>query len=224
MQTETTGKQRRLDLKRFTILALLTAIAYLSIFVIKLKLFGFLSYEAKDVFITLGGFLYGPLAAILISVVTSLLELPTSDTGIIGFVMNALSSVFFSATASWIYHKKRSLLGAILGLICGVFAMTAAMLLWNYLITPLYLHIPRHEVAGMLTTVFLPFNLLKAGLNAALLMLVYKPFTRVLRQMRLLPERQNASNSTKATIVVWSLSLLIIAACIVSILKINGVF
>ena len=224
MQTETTVKQRRLDLKRFTILALLTAIAYLSIFVIKLKLFGFLSYEAKDVFITLGGFLYGPLAAILISVVTSLLELPTSDTGIIGFVMNALSSVFFSATASWIYRKKRSLLGAILGLICGVFAMTAAMLLWNYLITPLYLHIPRHEVAGMLTTVFLPFNILKAGLNAALLMLVYKPFTRVLRQMRLLPERQNASNSTKATIVVWSLSLLIIAACIVSILKINGVF
>ena len=223
MQTETTGKQRRLDLKRFTILALLTAIAYLSVFVIKLKLFGFLSYEAKDVFITLGGFLYGPLAAILISVVTSLLELPTSDTGIIGFVMNALSSVFFSATASWIYRKKRSLLGAILGLICGVFAMTAAMLLWNYLITPLYLHIPRHEVAGMLTTVFLPFNILKAGLNAALLMLVYKPFTRVLRQMRLLPERQNASNSTKATIAVWSLSLLIIAACIVSILKINGV-
>lgn len=209
--------------QKLCILALLAAVGYLSLFVIKLKLFGFLSYEAKDVFLTLGGFLYGPAAAAVLSILTALMELPTSDTGIIGMLMNGISSLLFSVTASWIYMRRRKLSGAVLGLICGVAAMTAGMLLWNYLITPLYMGVSRAEVAGMLTTVFLPFNLIKASLNAAITMLIYKPFTRVLRMLHLLPESTTAHNP-RATIATITLSVLILAVCVAAILKINHVF
>ena len=60
-----------------------------------------LSYEPKDVVIAIGGFLYGPLAALGISLVVSFIEMLTiSSTGWIGFVMNFLSSAAFAGTAA----------------------------------------------------------------------------------------------------------------------------
>ncbi len=219
--TINTPKNRSAQLQKLCILALLAAIGYLSLYLIKIKLFGFLSYEAKDVFLTLGGFLYGPPSALALSLITALLELPTSDTGMIGMLMNAISSLLFSVTASWIYMRRRTLDGAILGLLCGVAAMTAGMLLWNYLITPLYMGVSREEVAGMLTTVFLPFNLVKSTLNASVTMLIYKPFTRALRMLRLLPATIAKPNA-KASIITCALSVLIIGVCVAAIFKING--
>ena len=98
----------------------------------------FLSYEPKDVVIAIGGFLYGPLAALGISLVVSFIEMLTiSSTGWIGFVMNFLSSAAFAGTAALLYRKKRTQGSAIAGLFGGALLMTVLMLLWNYLITPL---------------------------------------------------------------------------------------
>lgn len=220
---QTSVMQNRSEkLQKLCILALLAAIGYLSLYLIKIKLFGFLSYEMKDVFLTLGGFLYGSPAALALSLVTALLELPTSDTGVIGMLMNAISSTLFSVSASWIYQRRRTLRGAMLGLLCGIVVMTTGMLLWNYLITPLYMGVSRDEVAARLTTVFLPFNLVKSTMNAAITMLVYKPFTRALRMLRLLPAT-TVTHDKKTSIFTGVLSVLIIGACIAVILKINGV-
>lgn len=65
--------------------------------------------------------------------------------------------------------------------------MTVLMLLWNYLITPLYMHTARADVAAMLVPVFLPFNLLKGCLNATITVLLYKPVVQGLRHAHLLP-------------------------------------
>ena len=72
--------------------------------------------------------------------------------------------------------------GAAAGLAAGVALMTGLMLLWNYFITPLYMGYPREAVAAMLLPVFLPFNLIKSALNAALTMLIYKPVSRALKR------------------------------------------
>ena len=57
--------------------------------------------------LTIGGFLLGPLASAAMSVVVSFVEMFTvSDTGIIGFVMNVLSSCSFACTAAVIYKKS----------------------------------------------------------------------------------------------------------------------
>ena len=70
--------------------------------------------------------------------------------------MNILSTCAFACTASAIYRKKRTLAGAVAGLAAGCAVMVSAMLLWNYLITPLYMGYPREAVAELLLPAFLP--------------------------------------------------------------------
>ena len=123
-----TEKKHRMDTRQMVILSLLTAMAFLSMFVIKVPVVLFLKYEPKDVFITLGGFLYGPLAVVLMSLTTSFVEMMTiSDTGPIGLLMNVVSTVAYAGTAAFVFRKLRSLAGAYLGLAIGSVAMTALM-------------------------------------------------------------------------------------------------
>ena len=92
----------------------------------------------------------------------------------------------------------------------GIAALTVTMLLWNYLITPIYMHMDRSVVAAMLPTVFLPFNLAKGGLNMALTLILYKPVVTALRKARLVPERENAQSGDRfdAGFLLFSFALL----------------
>ena len=174
--------------------------------------------------LTIGAFLLGPLEGIIMAVIVALLELVTiSNTGLIGFAMNVFSSCLFVCTASLIYRRKRTLSGALVGLICGAVLTTSGMLLWNYLITPLYMaNTTREQVAGMLIPLFLPFNLLKSGLNATLTMLLYKSVSTALRAAKLLPPAQNSSGGKKF-LPVTLLSLLVLAALILAMLVWKGI-
>ena len=127
--------------------------------------------------------------------------------------------------AAFIYKRKHTLKGAITGLIVGCLAATAVMLLWNVLITPLYLNQPREAVIGMLIPTLLPFNLGKYILNAAITMLIYKPIVTALRKANLLaPSSSDAAPVQKkqhlGTILV---SLLILITCILGFLAWQGV-
>ena len=125
-------------MKKLTVLAMMSAIAYVAVALLRFPVVLFLSYEPKDVVIAIGGFLYGPLAALGISLVVSFIEMLTiSSTGWIGFVMNFLSSAAFAGTAALLYRKKRTQGSAIAGLFGGALLMTVLMLLWNYIITVL---------------------------------------------------------------------------------------
>ncbi|MCL1858856.1 MAG: ECF transporter S component [Oscillospiraceae bacterium] len=177
-------------IKNIIILAILTALAYVAMLVVRVPFpaASFLTYDPKDVFIIIGGFLYGPLAVIPMSLVVSLLEMPLSGTGPVGLLMNILATCSFAFTAALIYKKRRTISGAVIGIISGVLLMIAVMILWNYLITPMYMGVPREFVAGMLIPVFLPFNLLKGIYNAAITILIYKRLSVVLRKLGILSE------------------------------------
>lgn len=204
----------RVTVKTVTSLAMLTALTYLAMLLSNLlpKVAGFLQMEVKGTVIAIGGFLFGPLSAAIISIVVAFIEMFTvSDTGIIGCVMNLLAACAFACPAAFVYQRMRTRKGAVIGLTVGVLALTATMLLWNYLITPLYMGIPRETVAGMLPTVFLPFNLVKGGLNMALTLILYKPVVTALRKARLAPERESApqnSDRFDAGFLLFSLALL----------------
>ena len=104
-----------MKVKKMVTLAMLAAISYLIVNLVRIPVVLFLKYEPKDVIITIGGFLFGPMASFIISFVVSLLEMVTiSSTGPVGGLMNALSSCSFALVASLIYNKKRTLGGAIL--------------------------------------------------------------------------------------------------------------
>lgn len=210
--------------KKLVILGMIAAIAYVVMLVGRFPVVLFLKYDPKDVIIAIGGFLYGPVASALVSAVVSVIEmLSTSETGLIGLVMNILSSCSFACTAAWIYKKNHTLKGAIIGLVAGCAVMTTVMLLWNYLITPIYMGYPRQAVAELLIPAFLPFNLLKGSLNAAITMLLYKPVVTALRRLNLVESASGADAKRERHTGVMLVSGLVLVTVIVLMLVLKGV-
>lgn len=200
--------ERTIRAKTIVTVAMMCAIAFAAKLisnVIPIAVAGFLEFDLKDVIIVIAGFICGPLAAVAISVIVSVIEMLTiSGTGPIGMIMNILSSCSFACVAAVFYKKNRSMKGAILSLVAGILCMTAIMLLWNYLITPLYMGVEREVVAGMLLPVFMPFNLVKGGINATLTLLLYKPIVTALHRANLI----EASPTSGKGSVKWGLMLI----------------
>ena len=209
------------SVKKMVLLAMMAALAYVMMFFIRIPVVMFLKYEPKDVIITIAGFLFGPLSSFIISFIVSLVEMVTvSDTGPIGALMNLLSTCCFACTASFIYKKNRTLTSAIVSLGIGCVTMVSAMLLWNWLITPIYLGYDREVVAGMLVPVFLPFNLLKGGLNTAFVLFLYKPLVTALRKTGLIETREQVPGNGKTGTLL--LGLVLLATCVLLLLVFQG--
>ncbi len=205
-------------------LALLSAISYVVMVFGRIPVVLFLKYEAKDVIIAIGGFIYGPLAALSMAVVVAFMEMVTvSDTGPIGFVMNLLASASFACTAAFIYKKMQTLSGAITGLISGGVLATVVMMLWNYLLTPIFMGLARDEVVPLLLPAILPFNLLKMGLNCTLTILIYKPVVRALRKANLIPPSTGGPQGEKKHTGVLLVAAVLLATCILLVLALQGV-
>ncbi len=201
----------RVSAKTVATIGMLCAIAFVAKLISNVfpTVAGFLSFDLKDVVIVIGGFMMGPMTAAIISIVVSVIEMLTvSSTGVIGLLMNVLASCAFACVAAIIYHRDHSMKGAVIALIAGVLCMTAVMLLWNWLITPLYMHVDRAVVVSMLIPTFLPFNLVKGGINATLAMLLYKPIVTALRKAHLVEESAGGKRTTKWGVVGVSAVLL----------------
>lgn len=199
--------------KKIALIGLFCAIAYIFTLLgglLPISVAGFLKYDPKDIIVAIAGFILGPISALIISVITALLELATgvSTTGFYGLLMNIISTASFACISSYIYKKRRTLNGAIIGLVIATLTTTALMLLWNYFVTPFYMHVPREVVASMLPTVFLPFNLIKYGINACFALLIYKPLVNALRKSRLLPNSEGEKSEPKLMIIITSIFVL----------------
>lgn len=204
--------------KKLTTIAVLCAIAYIVTAVGRIPIVLFLKYDPKDIIIAVGGLIFGPLTSFLMAFIVSLVEMVTiSENGILGCLMNIISSCSFACTAAYIYMKRRKLSGAIGGLLCGWVCMVLVMLLWNYLIAPFYMGYPREAAAELLIPAFLPFNLIKGGLNAAITMILYKPIITALRRSHLINTSQTTEKNS-SNIGVMLAALLIIVTCILLIL------
>ena len=201
------------DTRTLVTLAMLTAVAYVVMWISKLipSVIGILDFDFKDVVICIGGFTFGPTAAAVISILVAFIEFITvSTTGVIGLIMNILATTSFCCTACYIYKKRHTMTGAVVGLSVGVVVLVCVMLLWNYLITPLYIPgVTRADIVPMLPTVFLPFNLAKGGMNMAATLLLYKPVVTALRRAGLVPPSSGGQGRrTSAGFILFSLALL----------------
>ena len=175
--------------KQIAVTALLAALAFAATAIPFFKIpvvpaAPYLKFDPKDVFIVLGGFIVGPLASVFISVSVSVIEMFTlSSTGLIGLAMNVIASCAFAVPAAYIYKKRRDLAGAVIGLAAGSLFTCAVMLLWNWLMVPLYTPgLTRAATAKMLIPVFLPFNVFKTAVNSCLTLLLYRPVIAAFRR------------------------------------------
>ena len=205
-------------------LAMLTAIAVAADIFLRLpNIGGFLTYEPKDVILTIGAFIFGPVAGLIMSLVVCTIEMVTiSTTGVIGLLMNFLASGVFIGVASVIYYRKKTLSRAIIGLIAGSLSMIVIMLLWNYIMTPIFMGVPREAVLEMFLPLLIPFNAIKTGLNSALVLLLYKGVVTALRKSKLVPEREAYDGTDKKMNTI--LIIVISAVVVITLLLVRFVF
>ncbi|MBQ9862768.1 MAG: ECF transporter S component [Lachnospiraceae bacterium] len=219
-------KKNQITPRYIAVIAMFTALSFISVVISKVipNVAGFLSYEPKDAVIAIAGFVFGPVSSVLISVLVSLIEMFTiSSTGIYGFIMNVIATLAFVLPPTIMYKKKRTQGCAIAGLAIGVVCMTVVMLLWNYIITPLYMKVDRSVVVGMMLPVFLPFNLIKGGINAGITLVLYKPIVNALRGAKLVEYSDAEHSKGKFNLGFFLISLLILVTFVLAFLALIDV-
>jgi len=209
--------------------AMFAAFAYAAMFVIHIKV-GFLTFDVKDAIIAICAMIFGPIAGCAVALLVAFVEMITvSSTGFWGFLMNFISSAVFAATSSTVYRYmprvKKHLNGAIIGLFCSVLLTTGVMMILNLLITPIYTGQPVAGIAAMIPTLLLPFNLIKSIMNAALVLVLYKPISMALKKARIIESTGESYKFGKTSVLLAIVGGLIIIGCAaVFILAMGGKF
>ena len=218
-KSEKASAYRKLDVKKIVGISMFAALAYIATFVFRINVM-FLTFDVKDAVITISSFIYGPIAALVTSLLVALLELITiSGTGVYGFIMNFASSAAFSVTASLIYKHKRDFLGAIISIYTASVVLVAVMMALNVLVTPYYMTGGNVEaVVALIPRLLLPFNTAKALMNSAVVMLLYKPVSQALKRARLVKGSFNMRFNKQS---VYLLIIAIITAALAITLFVN---
>lgn len=169
--------------RKLVTMAILVAISIVLVSLIHLPIFPvvpFLEYDPADIPILIGAFAYGPVAGLVLTVVTSVIQGLTvsASSGAYGIIMHIIATSVLVLVASGIYRVRHTKAGAILGLVCGTLAMGLVMMPANYFITPIFMGVPTEVLVSLLLPGILPFNLLKAGINSVVTFLVYKTVSR----------------------------------------------
>ena len=215
-------------IKQMTALAVFAALAYAVHFVHIPVMF--LNLDFKDVIMAIGGMYFGPIPGLILAVIVPLLEFPSSETGMYGLIMNWLSSVSFVLVASTIYKFKRTFSGAIISLAAASASMVAVMIIANLFVTPYYMGVDRSAVVALIPKILLPFNAVKAILNAAITLCIYKPVTAILKRAGI--GKVNAQNGPQKetfvinnkirSILVWIIGGLIIVGAFAIVFLVLG--
>ncbi len=141
----------------------------------------FLKLDFANVTTLLGGFILGPVPALIISAVKELLCLLKSSTGGVGEIANFILTASFVLLPSIVYRYKKGLKTVILSLAAACMLQTAAGLIVNRFINfPLYMGEGAAAAFKSLWYYILFFNLIKSAAISAIVLLTYKRISTLL--------------------------------------------
>ena len=143
------------DTRQLVTMALMCAIGVLLSFVEFPLLPGvtWLKYDASAMPAMVCGFAFGPAAGLAV--------------GVVGAVIHGILMADFS--------------GAVMNiLVLSAITATVMAILGNLVITPMWLGVPLDAVVAMILPILTPFNLIKAGINAVLTLIVYKSISNLI--------------------------------------------
>ena len=217
---------KKYDLRKISVTAMFSAVAFLCTFIFRFKVM-FLTFDLKDAIISIVSLLFGPLYGIFSAGIVAFFELISfSETGIYGMLMNFISSATFALTCGIIYRYKRSFFGAILAVSLSVVTVTSVMMVANIFITPYYMGVKTSEVITLLPKLLFPFNICKSLINAASVLIIYKPITNALKRTGLINKTKDNKSifSIKSVVLIIVSLVIIILTILFLILSLGGSF
>ena len=167
-------------------MALMAAISVVLVYFVRIPLIPaatFLVYDMADVPILLGTLMLGIVPGLLILLVVSLIQaFLLSTDGWVGLLMHLVATGTLVVVVGLFHYQRHTWTKTIIGMVCGTLAMTAVMTAMNILITPWYQGYPLKVVIDLLIPVFIPFNLLKGGINSLLTVLLLRALTPIMKK------------------------------------------
>lgn len=169
------------DTRQLVTMALMCAIGVLLSFVEFPLLPGvtWLKYDASAMPAMVCGFAFGPGAGLAVGVVGAVIHgILMADFS--GAVMNILVVAGFILPAALVYRRTRTFKSGVVGLVLSAVVATVMAIIGNLVITPMWLGVPLDAVVAMILPILVPFNLIKAGINAVLTLIVYKSVSNLI--------------------------------------------
>lgn len=127
-ETAPARKEKFFSARRIAKIALLSALAYVVTF-LEFPIFPaapFLKLDFSAVFVLLGGFMYGPVTAVVISGVKELLSLLDTQTAGVGELANFLLTFSFIIVPTFVYRYKKGIKTVCITLAVGCVLLNAA--------------------------------------------------------------------------------------------------
>ena len=137
-----------------------------------------------DIPIMIATFAFGPWYGLLMTVVVAVVQGLTvsASGGVYGIIMHIIATGTFVLVAGLIYRRHKTKKAALIALACGVAAWGLIMMPANLIVTPYFTGMPVDAIRAILLPIILPFNLIKAGINAIVTFLVYKSVSPLLHR------------------------------------------
>ena len=132
---QTTCKKKVFSTKNVAGMAVFTALAYVTYF-LEIPIFAatpasFLKLDFSCVFILLAGFMYGPLPAIIITVIKEALHIPVGTTLGVGELANVIMTLAYVLVPTIVYKKKKGIKIVLITLAIGCLLQIGVALLVN---------------------------------------------------------------------------------------------
>ena len=167
-------------------MGVMVAISVALVYLIHFPIFpavAFLEYDPADIPILIGTFAFGPLAGLVLTLVTSVVQGLTvsAGSGLYGILMHVIATGVLVAVSGGIYRRNKTRKTAAIGLVCGMAAMAVVMMGANMVITPIFMGVPASAVWDLMPFI-VGFNVIKAGINGVVTFVLYKRIANFLRR------------------------------------------
>jgi riboflavin transporter FmnP len=149
-------------------------------------LFGmpFIAYELSDLPLLIAGLAFGARPGFILAACLVLLDAAIAGAGggLYGMIMQFAAIGTFVFVAGFIYHRKKTRRMAVIGLVCGVLAMTAVMIPANLIVTPEFTGMPVEAIKAAMLPAIIPINLIKGAISAVVTFFIYKKISPFLHR------------------------------------------
>ena len=167
-------------------MGVMVAISVALVYLIHFPIFpavAFLEYDPADIPILIGTFAFGPLAGLVLTLVTSVVQGLTvsAGSGLYGILMHVIATGVLVAVSGGIYRRNKTRKTAAIGLVCGMAAMAVVMMGANMVITPIFMGVPASAVWDLMPFI-VGVNVIKAGINGVVTFVLYKRIANFLRR------------------------------------------
>ncbi len=196
-----TTKKRVTNVRNMTVTAMLSAIAFVLMFLDTAVPFmpNFIKLDVSELPALIASFALGPVYGVIVCLVKNLIHLLMSQTGGIGELSNFVLGVAFVLPAGLIYHHKKSKKSAIIGAFVGALVMAIISFPSNlFVVYPVYYNFMPKDViintyqlllpAVKIDTIEkcllyfnVPFTFLKGLISAVVTIFIYQPIRPLLK-------------------------------------------